>query len=201
VLLVRDRTGARWYAERLTQRHWWEAEVAGYRMWGDLPEVPTLRAACSRRRCVLVPEVPGREPSGQSRRVMRTAGALLRCLHETESPTGSLKASWRDLAPADTDRRLRWRVRRLHVFDFGAVALRPAAYDLGRLQFASCWHRPGVSEALMEGYGRELSASEVRFVRSLLPWRAVVAISIGVRHRRPRMVEHGRLVLDSLADR
>src|SRR5665809_121722 len=82
----------------------------------------------------------------------------------------------------------RWRRGRLHAFDFAGAALRPAAYDLGRLRFAACWDRPDLFAALLSGYGRELTPAEQQFMDALLPWRAVVAISMGLRHGRGEMV-------------
>jgi len=107
-------------------------------------------------------------------------------------------STWRELVGADVDRRphnWRWRRGRLHAFDFAAAALRPAAYDLGRLRFAACWDRPDLVAALLAGYGRDVTPAEQQFMDAMLPWRAVVAISLGVRHGRPEMVAHGHDVL------
>ena len=236
VLHVRDSAGRRWFAKRLPKQRPFDAEVTGYRLWGGLPGVPTPRAVCDERRCLLLPEVAGRRPSGRSARVERAAGELLRLLHAAEHPAGWV-SRWRELAVTDTDRRLahlirsgltvdqamvreqvavlvaipdlvdvvthgdfqphnwRWRRGRLHTFDFAAAALRPAAYDLGRLRFAACWARPDLFSTLLAGYGRPLTPAEWLFVEALMPWRAVVAMSLGVRHGRPEMVTHGQEVL------
>lgn len=242
VLHVRDREGREWFAKRLVAARPWHAESTAYDVWGHLPQVPSVHARCERRRALLVEKLPGREPSGQSRRVLRAAGALLRELHGTPPPA-TWTASWRDLVAADVERRLRhlaavglavdarlvrhhserlvgldlpevathgdfqphnWRWRRpgrLAAFDFGAAGLRPAAWDFGRLRYAACWDRPRVFAALVAGYGRPLEPREQAFVEAMLPWRAVVAMSLGARHDRPEMVEHGQLVLGSFAQR
>lgn len=240
VVHVRDSGGRRWFAKRLVTQAPYDAEVAGHRLWAGTPGIPTPEAVCDERRCLLLPEVRGRQPSGQSRRVLRAAGAMLRTLHEAVPPP-TWPSTWRELAVDDTDRRLahlarkgvtvdhglvrdhaallaeipvlvdvathgdfqphnwRWRRGRLHVFDFAGAGLRPAAYDLGRLRFAACWERPDLFEALLSGYGRELTPAEEQFIEALLPWRAVVAISLGLRHDRPEMVEHGHDVLARFA--
>lgn len=240
VLHVRDADGAGWFVKRSTTPGPFRRERAGLLLWGHLPAVPTLRAACGRRRCVLVPELAGRQPASRSIPALRAAGEVLRSLHDTEAKTWDSR--WRELAVTDTDRRLshlarvgievdqrlvrehtealvalsgiaevpthgdfqphnwRWRRGRLGVFDFAASGLRPAAFDLGRLHFAACWGRPRRFAAVVRGYGRDLTAVEWDFVRLMLPWRAVVALSYGARHRRPEMVEHGLDVLAAVAD-
>lgn len=239
VLHVRDADGTGWFVKRFTTPGPFEREQAGLTLWSHLPTVPTVRATCARRRCVLVPELPGRQPSGRSASALRAAGSVLRSLHDTPAPTWT--ARWRDLATRDTDRRLshlarlgiavdhrlvhdhtdalvglngledvathgdfqphnwRWRRGRLTAFDVASSGLRPAAFDFGRLWFASCWARPDRFAAVLDGYGRELSELEEDFIRLMLPWRAVVAISFGVRNTRPEMVEHGLDVLTAVA--
>lgn len=235
VVRVQDRSGSRWYAKRLTKRWRYDAEVTGYRLWSSSPGVLDLRAACDECQCLLLPEAPGRQPSGQSRPALRAAGALLRDLHAHQAPA-DWSSGWRNLAVHDTERRLRhlaragvrvdvgmvrhhtaalvrtdlpevvthgdyqphnwrWRRGRLVVFDFACAALRPAAYDVGRLYYAACWGRPELARVLLGGYGRDLTDDERAFVTAMLPWRAVVAISLGLRHDRPEMVRHGLTVL------
>jgi len=105
VVHVRDSRGGSWYAKRLTKRWLWERETSAYRLWQDVPGVPVPRAVCSETQCLLLPEVPGRQPRGQSRRVLRTAGRLLRALH-AEPPPEEWASSWRDLVPRDVEKRL-----------------------------------------------------------------------------------------------
>lgn len=92
-----------------------------------------------------------------------------------------------------------WQRRgRLHVIDFGAAGPRPVPYDLSRLRFRICWDRPERFEAVMKGYGRPLSEAEERFLTAMMPWRAVVAMSMGVHHRWPGVVRHGQRVLQAV---
>lgn len=86
-------------------------------------------------------------------------------------------------------------MRRIHVLDFGAAGRRPAVYDFSRLRYRTCWHDRDAFEDVVRGYGRPLSEDEERFLVAMLPWRAVVAISMGIHHGWPEVVDHGLEVL------
>lgn len=93
-------------------------------------------------------------------------------------------------------RNWRWSVDEgLHTFDFGEAALRPAAFDLSRTHH---WFldRPRALAHFMRGYGRVLDEEEERFVRALLPWRAVVSIDVGTQGGLPKLVRRGRAALE-----
>lgn len=90
------------------------------------------------------------------------------------------------------------RDHQLHVLDFGAAGLRPAVSDFCKLRYHRNWRRPGAFADIVAGYGRPLTAEERRFLEAMLPWRAVVAMSLGVNHRWHEVVRHGLDVLEGV---
>lgn len=89
VLRVRDETGREWVVKRHGERERYEAELAAYQRWTPRlgSGAASLRSHDDARQAVLLTALPGEPgPWPGEPETHRRAGALLRLLHEAETP-------------------------------------------------------------------------------------------------------------------